>query len=244
VTPWEAIALPAPWLGPYEAERRRLLAVQCPGRSVADALNAALMPRTIELPAGRLCFVEPLQQPAGEAYEAFIARTASVPTRDNLHDLLNGLVWLRFPHVKRRLNELHAAEIARIGIGPTRGVLRDALTLFDENGACLQAPPVLIDALRGRDWRALFVTHRAAWDQARLTLFGHALLEKLARPRKPITAHVWLGQADEVVERLGDKPLPLPVLGVPGWWPANEAPAFYDDASVFRPGLHRGHEAP
>jgi hypothetical protein len=28
---------------------------------------------------------------------------------------------------------------------------------------------------------------------------------------------------------------PLPVLGVPGWWPANEAPGFYDDAAVFRP---------
>ena len=27
---------------------------------------------------------------------------------------------------------------------------------------------------------------------------------------------------------------PLPVLGVPGWWPANESPAFYDDATVFR----------
>ncbi len=27
----------------------------------------------------------------------------------------------------------------------------------------------------------------------------------------------------------------LPVLGVPGWWPANEDEAFYDDASVFRP---------
>ena len=27
---------------------------------------------------------------------------------------------------------------------------------------------------------------------------------------------------------------PLPLLGVPGWWPANADPAFYDDASVFR----------
>jgi hypothetical protein len=40
---------------------------------------------------------------------------------------------------------------------------------------------------------------------------------------------------------LGDPPTsrdfaPLPVLGVPGWWPANESMAFYDDASVFRPG--------
>jgi hypothetical protein len=27
----------------------------------------------------------------------------------------------------------------------------------------------------------------------------------------------------------------MPVLGVPGWWPANVAPDFYADAAVFRP---------
>jgi hypothetical protein len=25
------------------------------------------------------------------------------------------------------------------------------------------------------------------------------------------------------------------VLGVPGWWPANELAGFYEDATVFRP---------
>jgi hypothetical protein len=29
---------------------------------------------------------------------------------------------------------------------------------------------------------------------------------------------------------------PLPVLGVPGFWPANADPAFYDDEHVFRAG--------
>jgi hypothetical protein len=32
---------------------------------------------------------------------------------------------------------------------------------------------------------------------------------------------------------------PLPLLGIPGWWPGNEDPAFYNDASVFRPGRRR-----
>jgi len=27
----------------------------------------------------------------------------------------------------------------------------------------------------------------------------------------------------------------VPVLGVPGWWAQNDAPAFYADAGVFRP---------
>ena len=41
--------------------------------------------------------------------------------------------------------------------------------------------------------------------------------------------------ADLSSEKLATKPFaPLPVLGVPGWWPANEDPGFYDDARVFR----------
>ena len=36
-------------------------------------------------------------------------------------------------------------------------------------------------------------------------------------------------------ESLARKPwLPLPVLGVPGWWNSNEEIGFYDDAAVFR----------
>ena len=128
-----------------------------------------------------------------------------------------------------------------------RGAVRDALTLFDENAALWAAPPVLSDALCRRDWRGLFTIHRDAWGAAAPPLlFGHALLEKLVHPRKAITAHVWVlaqGTALEpgalatlTADALADKPfLPLPVLGVPGWWAANEAPGFYDDAAVFRP---------
>jgi hypothetical protein len=108
----------------------------------------------------------------------------------------------------------------------------------------------LWDALVAKDWQQLFVTLRPLWHEAHLVLFGHALLEKLVYPRKPITAHVFRAQAatnsiadmDAWVasqlsaEMLATKPFAhLPVLGVPGWWSANEAPAFYDDASVFRP---------
>ena len=28
---------------------------------------------------------------------------------------------------------------------------------------------------------------------------------------------------------------PLPVLGIPGWWPPNEEEGFYADEQVFRP---------
>ena len=236
-----------PWLHPYREIANDLREVAADARSVAALLGAVMARRgAITLAAGPLRFVPASEAPPGEAYEAFIARTACVPTRDKLHDLFNGIVWLRFPQLKRRLNELQAAQIGQHGIGGTRGAVRDALTLFDENAAGLQAPERLAQALRARDWHALFVTHRPEWQAATLTVFGHALLEKLCVPRKPITAHVWLlpEQGDAQLQwlealtpaRLASKPYhPLPVLGVPGWWPANEDAAWYGDASVFRP---------
>jgi hypothetical protein len=186
--------------------------------------------------------------PRGEAYEAFIARTGCVPTRDNLHDHFNRLVWHRHPRIKQRLNQLQAAEIAARGVAATRGALRDALTLFDENGALWpDAPPRLVEALAARDWPALFVTHRALWGEQRFEVFGHALLEQLATaPRKGLTAHVLL--ADPLTlsaAQWAAKPfLPLPVLGVPGWWPANEDLAFYGDKQVFRPAPLKSRPRP
>lgn len=230
----------APWLAPYRGIGEPLAQAVGTGRSSAEVLDAA---------GGPVRFVSQEMLPAGMAYEPFIFETGQVPTREGLHDFFNGLVWLHFPQTKRRLNALQAAAIAADGIGPVRGPLRDALTLFDENAALLQAPDALWEALCARDWRRLFVGQRPLWEQARVTLFGHALIEKLVQPRKDITAHVyrvpldvapasldaWLA-GELAPERLARKPFqPLPVLGVPGWWPANEVPAFYDDAQVFRP---------
>jgi hypothetical protein len=217
------------------------------GVSVAEALNQTQADMGGEV---RVRFVPQSALPAGEAYEAFIARTHQVPTRDNLHDLLNGACWMRFPAVKQRLNFLQGEQIARMGVGATRGPLRDALTLFDENAALWAAPPVLTSALAQRDWHALFVTHRDAWAQSHLVLFGHALLEKLVRPYKSITAHVWCMPADLIhtdaawdahlahaltPDALVPKPfLPLPVMGIPGWTPDNRHPDYYADRQVFR----------
>ena len=41
-----------------------------------------------------------------EPYETYIARTGRVPTRANLHDLFNALIFLRFPSAKAQLNRL------------------------------------------------------------------------------------------------------------------------------------------
>ncbi len=211
----------APWLAPYrelgEPLHRRIQA----GQGVAEALGARF------LPAQAL--------PAGEAYEAFIARTGQVPTRDNAHDFFNALVWLKHPELKARLNAWHAHAIAQEGVRARRGPLRDAATLFDENGALLDAPPELVQALSERDWPRLFLTLRPLWREARLTLVGHALLEKLLQPRKACCAHVLLAEPADP-QALSYKPFhPLPILGVPGWWPANDCADFYGDLQVFRP---------
>jgi hypothetical protein len=243
---WRAIDWQRPWLEPYRSAGLALSARLDAGQPLVAALNGLGEGACGALATRPLRFVAHSELPAGEAYETFIQRSACVPTRDNLHDLFNGLVWLRFPLLKRRLNEMQAAEIARCGIGSQRGALRDALTLFDENGALWPAPLTLAEALRARDWYGLFATSRAAWAGAEPLLFGHALLEKLVEPRKAITAHVCVMAPDDDVEsawpamltpeRLASKPfLPLPVLGVPGWWAANECADFYADPDVFRP---------
>lgn len=223
-------------------------ALQCwqAGATVADALNAQAGP---DLPVR---FVPQQALAPGVAYEQHIFDTRGVPTRDNGHDFFNGLIWHTLPRSKARLNAVQAGEMARRGVGATRGPVRDAATLFDENAVLLYAPDALWQALAERRWAELFGPLRPLWGQARLLVFGHAALEKLLAPYKSITAHVWrvgvsfdpggdLGELDAWLardlspEKLASKPFAaLPLLGVPGWWAANEEPDFYRDEAVFR----------
>ena len=231
----------APWLEPWSVRGRALAGRLCDGVPVCQALNADA--------AAPVRFVSQALLPPGMAYEQFIFDTGQVPTRENLHDFFNGLVWLHLPQAKRRMNQLQAQAIAAQGVGAVRGPLRDALTLFDENGALLDAPAPLWQALHARDWQRLFVDLRPLWVHARLLLVGHALMEKLVFPRKGITAHVYqaplaietIAQTDAWLAaelqpgRWAQKPfVPLPLMGIPGWCHGNDAVSFYDDLSVFR----------
>ena len=232
-----------PWLQPWRDPGEAIAARLAAGEPLHEALDAGA--------AAAVRFVSQDALPAGTPYERFIFETGQCPVRPGLHDFFNGLVWHRFPRTKAAFNRLQAQAIARDGIGGRRGPVRDAITVFDENGALLQAPPALWHALEARAWKRLFVDLRPAWRDARLWIFGHALLEQLSdRPRKGLTAHVWRGpaaldsgaSADAWLagqcnaEVLAGKPFtPLPVLGVPGWWPENENFSFYDDSLVFRP---------
>ncbi|WP_394212017.1 DUF3025 domain-containing protein [Psychrobacter piscatorii] len=220
-----------------------------------------------------LQFVSQNALPEGEAYEHFIGTTGNIPTRDNLHDLFNGSIWLTFPKTKAVLNYYHMLEIAKQGISERRGRVRDTITVFDENGAVLVTSDASIgEALIDFDWQASLVTPRAKWDnptqpdnsaQAAVYIFGHALLEQLLQPRKPLCAHsivIYVTQSfftlplaermsylDDKVAEYMDTLLskddvtprqlaPLPILGVPYFWAENTDTDFYEDSYVFRSG--------
>jgi hypothetical protein len=236
-----------PWYAGF-AELHALAMAQDP-RAELSRRAAELRVKTAS--GQRVEFVAGDDAPAGTAYEAHIAATGRVPTRLNAHDLFNALVWLTMPRTKARLNTLQTVALERNGVGARRGPLRDAATVFDENGALLVTVDLVLPRLvRERCWRTVFVEHRDAWSKVQLRCFGHALMEKLGAPYKAITAHVLVielppGSTLQVLDlavssRIDEgfrmsALLPLPVLGVPGWCVQNADPAFYDDASVFRP---------
>lgn len=246
-----------PWFRPFAAAGTRLADALRDGADLREQLSRMAAELALRNARGLpLTFVAQADLAAGAAYEAHIHATGAVPTRDNLHDLFNALVWLYFPHAKRTLNALQAEVIAREGVQGGRGGLRDAATLFDENAVLfLTDDGALEDALRGFAWERLFVDAREAWGQ-RCTVvpFGHALLEKLVRPYKSVTAHAWplAGVLPEALDdtlavslrtaasqdalRGGRSFAPLPVMGIPGWCDENADPAFYTDTTVFRPG--------
>lgn len=213
------------------------------------ALNQVAQARQVDCPQ----FVPQSALVKGQAYESHVATKWECPTRDGLHDYFNGLCWLKFPRTKKRLNQLQSAQIQRDGIQARRGPVRDAITLLDESAALLSAPEPLWQALYAKDWHRLFITLRPSWRETKLLLFGHASLERLISPRKPMVSHVYrpkfainfaamsmqeLDQAlanDLDAAHLASKPFaPLPLMGVPGWCSENKDPLFYEDRSVFR----------
>ena len=184
-------------------------------------------------------------------YEMGIHSTGLVPSRErNWHDLFNALTWLAFPQTKAALNALHCTTLQH---GKNRTPTSDAATLFDESGLVLIGDDAtLIQLLIERRWREALVDRRADWQQIKAYVFGHAVLEKLLTPWPGITAkclfvnipadtalapldtaisEIWRQQKISAPASL----FPMPVLGIPGWWPANEMAEFYADERVFRP---------
>lgn len=196
-----------------------------------------------------------------QSYEDHIAETGQVPTRYACwHDLFNALIWQQFPASKTALNRLHQSAKLQLGNGQCgngqRGRRRDAATLFDENGAVVvSSDPDLLGLIRNMNWPELFVAQRTVLSQRmQVFLFGHGLLDQLRQPFLGLTAHALLLHEPalaeltpaaldaRVAETVAAKQthwtpaelFPLPILGMPDWWPGNADPTFYDNTHYFR----------
>ncbi|MGE5320646.1 MAG: DUF3025 domain-containing protein [Hyphomicrobiaceae bacterium] len=227
-------------------------ALPSPSPDCLDTLNAQSVRRGTRNAGGLpLRFVAPDGRLSARAYETHILQTGEVPTRaDTWHDVLNALVWLRFPHFKAALNAAHGRAIAR-ETGPARGRRRDALTVLDESGVwVISRDPALPALLAERAWQSLFWDARLRVEtDMRFVVVGHALLEKALAPYPTMTGkcltlvaaslHPDTAEGLSVMALDGvDSPrqlAPLPVQGVPGWDPANASADYYANQAVFRP---------
>ncbi len=155
---------------------------------------------------------------------------------------------------------------ARIEAGDELGrrtPIENTLSLFDEGGAVIvSSDPTLLQLIRGFHWKELFWQRRAEISmKLDCVTFGHAMYEKALAPYLGMTANTILIEADQgyfslnrsaqlawIDGKLADifdagelyrKPKdlqPFPILGMPGWDPANGAEAYYDNTDYFRPG--------
>lgn len=254
----QAIDWSRPWLAHLCEKGQPLVAAARGGHTAwLQALNAVAEQAQLKTGHGQaLRFVPDAQLPVGKPYEQHIAETGEVPTRANLHDAFNALIWLHFPAIKAALNRLQAREIDCHGVQSQRGRIRDAVTILDENAVLfVSGNTTHVAALRNFDWEALFLRYRADWSHnCHVWPIGHALLEKLVHPYKAITAHAWVVDGALVAQpgvdhldvavatMLEQTPLsnqlfsPLPVMGIPGWDTCNQDAAFYADTQVFRSG--------
>lgn len=221
-------------------------------RPSLDALNALSAARgTVQSRGLPVRFFAPDGRLSARDYETHILHTGQVPTRpETWHDVLNALVWMRFPRFKAALNAAHGVAMA-IETDTQRGRRRDALTVLDESGVwVISRDPALPAMLAGRAWQALFLDHRdAVASQMRFVVVGHALLEKLLAPYPAITGKCLTLVLDSLDLDAGetlaittlrtiDTPRqlpPLPVQGIPGWDAANSHAAYYANQDVFRP---------
>lgn len=202
----------------------------------------------------------------GMHYEQRIAQCGNIATREgNWHDLLNALVWLRHPELKRALNQRQVAEIAAMG-PKQRSRAQYALTHCDEGGLIVAVrDSELLKLWDMHDWHGLFWRHRQAWRDGsiRVELFGHALLEQALTPTQLLVGKALVFQCDGdgdidmlrvwdecregvVSGRLLRDPLelrPLPLAGIPGWHPSNDDEAFHLDTACYQP-RRAGREYP
>lgn len=231
-----------------------------------QALNARLQP----LRHRRTCVPLTLVDQRAVAndrmhYESRIFERGQIATRScNWHDMLNALIWKKYPAIKSAMNARQAETIARVG-AKRRTSEQDALTQFDEAGALLVLRDRRLLALwDAHDWTGLFLDQRQAWANGGISLaiFGHALLEHALHPQILLVAKA-LVVVDEdsqldlaAIDALAADAIadgacladpqrlrPLPLSGIPGWHREPQDRRFYAETACFRP-LRSGRHYP
>jgi hypothetical protein len=184
-------------------------------------------------------------------YEPRIFLKGEVQTRENSwHDFFNALVWHAFPQTKRMINALQYENQRSRYPNKDRLPAENMLTLFDENGAVvLSQNDMLLELIREHQWHELFWRRREEVKRdLRIVIIGHGLYEKCLSPYVGMIAQALLLPArnersiDTYVSEflMSHKALttdllsPLPILGIPGWWPDNNNENFYANKNYFR----------
>ena len=251
---------------PLRAVGARLPEVGWPNAELLNAL-ADDAGRVVNAQGLRVRFVAPApdSKKIQDAFEPRAFLKGEVQLRPlNWHDLFNALVWMTFPTTKAVINARHYEALSGASAGDgNRTPVRDALTLFDEDGmVVLSSDPELLELVRTFRWKELFWKRREeVIRQMRFFVFGHALYHKaldpfigmtgkavlldmpsdfaqlplqsqIAATDRLLAARVW----DRARMRQGRELSPFPVLGVPGWWLANEQEDFYENTGYFRTG--------
>ncbi len=220
-----------------------------------DELNARL-----PLPGRRLIVQDGMPAVDGLHYERRVAEGRIATRPRNWHDLFNALVWARYPAIKAALNARQCLHITCSG-SHRRNRAQEALTQFDETGVIVQVgDAALIQAWDRHDWSGLFPGQAGHWrrgDIAIAAVVGHALMEQALLPGRRLVGKCLVVCAEtgaDVVARVAaaiqagevlEDPLelrPLPLAGIPGWYPRQDA-GFYAQVDYFRP-LREGRVYP
>jgi hypothetical protein len=214
---------------------------------------AALVPRSRDVVVPRFVTQRREAVAAAGGYEQHVAKFCAVPTRPgSWHDFFSMLVWAHFPKLRWALNALHVdpepgPRDPRNGRAPAQNLAAS----FDEQGMLVvSSERSLLEELRGLAFKRVFWERREELlATTRFWVIGHGMLESLLEPHPGLVArglllHLPAGSSrleldSLVAQRIRDFRRqicvldPIPLLGIPGYWPEQTA-EFYDDAGHFR----------
>lgn len=241
-----------PLLAPYARWHELLTGPQWPA---VVALDAAL-----SIAGKQLVEQDEVLLADGLHYEQRIAAGRIATRPCNWHDLFNALVWARYPALKHALNARQCSDIDRVG-PRRRTAAQQALTQFDESGLVVHVSDTgLLAAWDAHDWQQLFVWRAQAWRDGAISVaaaFGHALLEQVLVPGRLLVGKCLVVVAGDDAAALeiaaeairsgevlnaASELRPLPLAGIPGWHPRQDA-GFYAGQDYFRP-LREGRTYP